>query len=161
MRNVKQQKRMPIREQFKRERLVTQRKDGSFRVQLDFSNTTSRTKPEFLKEVNINNIVKLPQMPIPPLTYADLTDPPNLRQLFQTIHDVKESFSKLPSDIRKLMDNDPAKMQSFICDPKNYSLLVSRGILKERETSSEKSSQNASAESSKASKVPKKASDEA
>lgn len=127
--NPKQQKRSPIKAQTLLETHITKRENGSTKVTLDFSNTTSLTQQEFLRESNINNIVKLPMPEQTPLSYGDLTDPPNLRRLFETIHTVKESFMQMPSDVRKLMDNDPAKMQEYVTNPKNQDFLISRGVL--------------------------------
>lgn len=99
-------------------------------MQLDFSKGTSRTNPEFQKECDIHNIIKLPLPEQVELAYGDITETPTLRDVFKTVHDVRSNFMKLPSDIRKLMDNDPSLMRQFITDPKNKELLMDRGIIK-------------------------------
>jgi len=145
MRNIKQQEKPNITEQQIMERKITTRENGSLRVQQDYSKTTSRTKQEFVRETDINNIVKYPMLEnTEALTYADLTSPPNLREIFKSVHEVKETFAQLPSDIRKLMNNDPAQMESFIADKKNHKTLIDQGILIPRETKKSKTSQNQS-----------------
>lgn len=130
MRNPEQQKKQPYKVQQKLQTKVITRKNGTKRVSMDFSKTTSRTNPEFQRECDINNIVKLPLPPQQPLTYGDVTNEPTLREVFKTVYDVKSNFMKLPSDVRKLMDNDPSKLHSFLTDEKNHALLVDRGIIK-------------------------------
>ena len=135
MRNIKQQNKPTLSEQQDMIRKVTTRENGSIRVQQDYSETTSRTKQEFVKEADINNIVKYPILENQvPLTYADMTTPPNLREIFKSVHEVKETFATLPSAIRKMMDNDPAKMEKFIGDKSNQELLIQQGVLIPRET---------------------------
>ena len=134
MRNPKQQKRAPIGAQFKAKKIITTRENGSLRVQKDFSDCVSKTKLEFQKECDIHNIVKFPLPPQAPLAYSDLSNVPNLRDVFKTVHDVKENFMKIPSDVRKLMDNDPSKLKMFIEDPKNKELLLAKGVLKAPES---------------------------
>ena len=158
MRNLKQQKKPSIKEQTLIKKIITERENGTKRVQLDFSETVSRCKPEFAKETNINNIVKLPLPEAPVLSYGDLRDPPNLGDVFETIHQVKEHFAQLPSDIRKLMDNDPAKLQDFLNDTKNHDILEARGLLKKKASPQEPS--NPPVASPKDSKVPKKTPDD-
>jgi hypothetical protein len=128
--NKKQQARLPISAQIKAEKKVTVRENGTLRVQKDFSKTTSRTKQEFAKAASIHNIMKMPLKDSPEMTYADISNPPNLRQLFATIHDVKTNFEKLPSAVRKAMQNDPSKMQEFILDKNNTNYLIEHGVLK-------------------------------
>lgn len=152
MKNPKQQSKPSIKSQMLSKTIITDRSNGSKRVSIDFSKCTSRTKSEFARETNINNIVKLPLPVAPPLSYADLTNPPDLRQVFATIHTIKENFSQLPSDVRRLMNNDPAEMQSFIMDPQNRDFLISRGVLTKTPASTTPSS--ASQEPPEASKVP-------
>lgn len=99
------------------------------RVQVSFKNTISRTKPEFSKSVDINQIVKRGLPPAPPLQYADLTNLPSLEDAFRITRHAEEMFSKLPSNIRKLIDNDPSRLEEFIKDPENQELLIREKIL--------------------------------
>lgn len=132
--NPKQQKRPSINAQKLTKKIITTRENGSLRIKLDFSHGTSRTKQEFLKETDINNIVKLPLPEQKALSYTDLRNPPDLRKVFETVHTVTDSFASLPSDLRRLMDNDPSNLQAFLSDPKNTQILVDRGVLLKKET---------------------------
>jgi hypothetical protein len=109
---------------------VVERENGTRKVSLNFSKTTSKVNPEFQRECDIHNIIKLPLSEQPIMSYGDVTDLPSLRDVFRTVHDVKSNFMKIPSDVRKLMDNDPANLHSFLTNPKNKDLLISKGVLK-------------------------------
>lgn len=133
MMNPKQQKRADVNATTMVKSIIETRENGSRRVSLDFSDCTSRTKQEYVKESNINNIAIIPPKPIEPLAFADLRNPPDLAQVFKTVYDVRDGFAQLPSSIRSMMGNDPSKLQAFITNPDNYDLLVKRGVLIERE----------------------------
>ena len=50
---------------------------------------------------------------------------------------------ELPSDVRKLMGNDPAKLHEFLNNKENHELLVKRGILNETKVETKDGSQGA------------------
>lgn len=56
--------------------------------------------------------------------YIDNTEIMSLEQAHDQIQHAKELFYELPATIRKLMDNDPTKLHSFITDKENYDILV-------------------------------------
>lgn len=151
--NPKQQKRAPISATYRSKRVLETRKNGSRRSAIDFSESVSLCKTEFQRETDINQIVKFPIPPKTPMSYGDLTNPPNLEDMFSTIHEVQDHFMNLPSDVRRLINNDPSQLQNFLNDPKNRDLLVSRGLLIEEKAP--EAPKKASPEPSKVSKDPK------
>jgi hypothetical protein len=130
MRNVKQQNKAPFSSQRLAKRIVSTRPDGSRSVKINFSSCSSRCKPEFQRECDINNIVRMPLPPPSPLCFMDISNPPDLSSYFSCVQNVTDMFETIPSDIRRLMNNDPSQLQSFILDPSNTDLLVSRGVLR-------------------------------
>lgn len=71
----------------------------------------------------------LPQSTTQEPRYIDNTTIPNLEQAFSIVNTATEMFFDLPPTIRKLMDNDPSKLESFVMDPKNKNLLIQEGII--------------------------------
>lgn len=61
--------------------------------------------------------------------YIDNTTIPNLEQSFKIVNTAIDMFNELPPTIRKLMDNDPSKLESFVMDPKNKNLLIQEGLI--------------------------------
>lgn len=111
--------------------LTVNKKTGARRVQLDFSNCTSKTRPEFTRESEINLLVNKGIIAnTHPLNYLDLTQTPSFEEAFSVVQYAKDAFHQLPSDIRKLIDNDPSKLQSFVNDPSNRPILEQHNVLK-------------------------------
>lgn len=84
---------------------------------------------------DINNIADqfqrtgiLPQ-PVRIPKYQDNTQTPTLEDAFRAVSEAKLAFQSLPAEVRKLMDNDPLKMEAFISDEKNGDLLLKYGII--------------------------------
>ncbi len=93
------------------------------------------TDQSFGHSSNINTIVKryqqtglLPQTSKQP-QYLDISEVPSFEEAHATVKKSMELFNQLPSNIRKLIDNDPTKLESFISDPNNKNLLISEGLL--------------------------------
>lgn len=61
--------------------------------------------------------------------YIDNTEIMPLEEAHKLISDAKELFYQLPAQVRKLMDNDPTKLESFIKDEENTDILLKYGIL--------------------------------
>lgn len=61
--------------------------------------------------------------------YIDNTQIPNLESAFEITKAATNAFYELPATIRKLMDNDPSKLETFISDPENADLLFKHGVL--------------------------------
>lgn len=64
--------------------------------------------------------------------YIDNTEIMSLEQAHDQIQHAKELFYELPATIRKLMDNDPTKLHSFITNKDNYDLLVKYDMVVEK-----------------------------
>lgn len=62
--------------------------------------------------------------------YIDNTKIMPLEEAHAQITRAREMFYDLPAQIRKLMDNDPTKLVSFIRDEDNKEILLKHGILK-------------------------------
>jgi len=95
----------------------------------------SKTEQSHKTEVDINNIVarhgteliskvaKLQQF-----TYDDVTGN-DFKESMNAILKARESFSSIPSEIRKYFDNDPAKFMDYIHNPENKDQLVKWGLM--------------------------------
>lgn len=86
----------------------------------------SRTQQSFLKECDVNNIVKrykatglMRQVPGEPL-YADFTTlPKEYQDALNTVVQAQDAFARLSSDVRSRFDNDPAAFVEFATNPDN------------------------------------------
>lgn len=90
------------------------------------------------KQCDINNIMAqyaksgmLPQINSSEPRFIDNTLIPDLNTAFEVTNRAIELFKELPPTIRKLMDNNPANLESFIQDPNNYGTLLKNGIIVE------------------------------
>ncbi len=98
-------------------------------------NTDQITDQSMKKACDINNIVKQIAKTgvIPPLTgaerYLDCTDIPTLEESHEIIKAASNAFYTLPSDIRKLMDNDPSQLQNFVSDDNNREMCLKYGLI--------------------------------
>lgn len=117
------------------ELVTTTRPNGSRRVQLDVSEP-QLTDQSMAKSTEINNILKMyssqninPAQPIDPSLFRDNTNIPSIIDAYNIVNKAQEAFYALPADVRKLMDNDPSKLEDFILDPENKDLLIKRGVL--------------------------------
>lgn len=105
------------------------------------------TEQHHAKACDINNIVAqfqktgiMPQsFKIP--NYLDNTSTPDLVDVFYTVQEAQEAFLTLPSNIRKLMDNDPAQMERFMLNPENTDILKKHGLLVDKPQTQQKSTQ--------------------
>lgn len=96
----------------------------------------SLTKQSFKDECDINNILKsyaktglLTHLNPNPGSYMDLTNiDPDYLQTLNTINEASDTFSLLPSQIRKKFDNDPLTFLTFVSNPANANELVSLGL---------------------------------
>lgn len=64
--------------------------------------------------------------------YADNTNIPQLEDAFKAVSEAKSAFLDLPANIRRLMDNDPSKMEEFLRDDANTEILLKYGVLEKR-----------------------------
>ena len=118
----------------------TIRKNKTRRIQIDCSEE-KLTDQSYAKAADINNIMAnyhktgvLPQTREKLARYIDTTEIPSLIEAHELIEQSKNMFMELPAHIRKLMDNDPTKMESFIKNPENHDTLVKYGLLVKMES---------------------------
>lgn len=64
--------------------------------------------------------------------YGDFTQPVDLLTAQRLLCTAKESFSALPSDVRKEFSNDPIVMLEWLKNPQNYERGVELGLLEKR-----------------------------
>jgi len=111
------------------------------RVQLTIpDDEVIRVEQSHKDEVNINNIVKRHGVDLIAKTAAlqqfTYDDNPNndFQETMNMILKAKDSFSTVPSEIRKQFDNDPAKFMDFIHNGDNQQQLIDWGLAKAPET---------------------------
>lgn len=64
--------------------------------------------------------------------YSDNTQIPTLEDAFRTVSEAQEAFLSLPANIRRLMDNDPSKMEDFLRNDENTDILLKYGIIEKK-----------------------------
>lgn len=110
---------------------------------LDCSNSPSRTKQEFAKDADINNIVKkfIKTGQLPPTAlaqqkqaYADYSEIGSFHESFNQILGAREMFQQLPVEIRNRFQNDPGQLLDFVADPANETEARELGLLNLTET---------------------------
>lgn len=106
------------------------------RVCLDCSNDEPIVEQSHKAEVDINNIVKRHGMDLIQKTallqsklyqFDDVTGNDFQEAMFK-VAKAKESFLRMPSEIRKRFDNDAAKFLDFVQNPDNSEQLVEMGL---------------------------------
>lgn len=65
--------------------------------------------------------------------YIDNTTIPNLERAYDIVNAAEELFFDLPANIRKLMDNDPSQLETFIANPENTDILIKHGVIIKKE----------------------------
>lgn len=99
-------------------KVVTIRKNGSRRVSQTFTIPTL-TKQEFKDESDINKIVERAKRGIEPrlnpvqAQYGDVSNLPSFEEAFDIVQAAHETFMSLPARLRKLIDNDPRRMDEL------------------------------------------------
>lgn len=107
------------------------------RLQLKLDcNSPKLTDQSYKKTADINNIMAqygknkvLPSTREHLARYIDNTQVLPLEEAHARIKDAQDLFYQLPSDIRKLMDNNPENMVDVINNPDHKELLVKKGII--------------------------------
>lgn len=110
----------------------------------------SKTDPSFKKSACINNIVDtykktghLPTNRRAEPIYSDTTNVPlSLNAAFDLVQTAVDRFYELPAVVRKMMDNDPTKLEEFISNPKNKDICLEHGILLKKESKNATNSTN-------------------
>lgn len=95
----------------------------------------SKTKQSFKEETDINEIVKrfgltgqLPADGIRAPTYGDFTEVIDFHTAMNAIAQARESFDKLPADVRTRFHNDPGAFVDFCSQPENGPELEKMGL---------------------------------
>lgn len=65
--------------------------------------------------------------------YQDNTQVPQLETAFKIVSEAVDAFSALPADIRKLMDNDPSQLETFLQKEEYSEILIKHGLKKRKE----------------------------
>ena len=122
------------------EEIVTKQKlskvmEKRLNVQIDCSKPVM-TDQSYKNSCDINNIMKqyqktklLPSVREHLARYIDNTQVMPLEEAHAKIQHAQALFYELPSEIRKLMDNNPLKMQEVLENPVYKDLLVKTGVL--------------------------------
>jgi len=95
----------------------------------------SRTRQEFQDECDINVLMArykttgvMPSMNGSAPRYLDLTDTPDLMTSLNIMNEATEAFMRLPSDVRRTFDNDPAEFVKFASDRENLPQMRQWGL---------------------------------
>ena len=113
----------------------------SKRVQIDCSGEKHgyKTDQSDLKKSDINNIMKsyaksglLPVQQDKVAQYIDNTLVMPLEDAHALMSEAKSLFNALPPQIRKLMDNDPRKLESFLKDENNHPILEQYKVINKK-----------------------------
>lgn len=93
-----------------------------------------RVEQSHKDEVNINNIVRkhgldliVRVQALQQFQYDDVTGN-DFQESMNAIIKARDTFSSVPSDIRKQFDNDPAKFMDFVHNPENHDAMVEMGL---------------------------------
>lgn len=104
------------------------------RVKLDFTNSPSRTKQSFKKQVDVNNILSryaktgsIVHFTKHEAKYADVTGV-DFQNALDLAQNVERMFSELPATLRKRFDNDPAGFLDFVQNPDNIPEMEELGL---------------------------------
>lgn len=129
--------------------IKTKRKNGTTRVQYETIGP-SMTDQSDKNYLDINNIMKnyaktglLPQFKEKIAQYIDTTQIPSYMEAQEQMSKAKQLFMQLPSEVRKLMDNNPANMEKVIVNPDYKDILIKYGIYEEKATVVERSDEQA------------------
>lgn len=93
------------------------------------------TDQSFKKSCDINNIVKqiIKTGRVPESTkiahYADFSALPTLEDAFTASLEAQDAFYSIPATVRKLMDNDPSKLEEFVKNEANREICYSHGLI--------------------------------
>jgi hypothetical protein len=96
----------------------------------------SRTDQSYKKRADVNNIVAsyrktgiLPNSGLYQGAFIDVSDAPTLEDAFEAVKRASLRFQELPADVRKLMDNDPSKLEIWLSDANNKDLAAKHGLI--------------------------------
>lgn len=62
--------------------------------------------------------------------YANVSEmPTDLASAYAAIYQAEDAFMRLPSEIRKSLDNDPSRLGQWLADPDNKGVAVKFGLM--------------------------------
>lgn len=110
------------------------------RCGLIFADDEGLTQQHFKDECDVNLILKkymqtgvLDHQSAAEPWYGDVSDiPSDLASSYEQLARAEAAFMSLPSDIRKALDNDPSKLESWIQDENNRPLAEKFGLIMQR-----------------------------
>jgi phage internal scaffolding protein len=95
----------------------------------------SLTQQHFVKECDIKEIIKkhdrtgiIAHVNRGVAQYGDYSEVHEYREAIDLVNNAQESFEALPSDVRKLFDNDPGEFFEFATNPDNADRMVELGL---------------------------------
>lgn len=99
--------------------------------------TPSMTKQSFVKECDINNIIK--QYSTTGVLkhisaraeqgmYIDLPDEVDFQTSIEIVRAAQDAFASLPSSVRSRFENDPGQFLDFMSNPKNQEEMIKLGL---------------------------------
>lgn len=95
----------------------------------------SRARQEFKEECDINVLMRkyrdhgvVPTMRTGEPKYFDCSEVPDFMSAMNTFIEAEKAFMSLPAEVRKQMDNDPAKFVEFAADPENIESMRKWGL---------------------------------
>ena len=104
---------------------------------LDCSNDLPMTKQSFVKECDINTIMRkylntgtIPQG-LAVGRYGDFSEAGDYLDAQVTLKNAEAQFLAIPAELRSRFHNDPAEFLDFVADPKNLDQLQDLGFLTE------------------------------
>lgn len=113
---------------------ITNHYELSTPVHHDFSepNLTDQSMKDAC-DINImmKNFIQSGNFPEPTIipNYIDCTSIPSLENAYNRVRTASEAFANLPAEVRKLMDNDPSKMESVLANPDYAGIFLKHGLL--------------------------------
>lgn len=93
-----------------------------------------RTQQHFKEEVDVNTIARrfgltnTDRIPISPDVFRDFTGVGHFQDLANQLAQAGEAFDRLPSDVRRRFDNNPAAFVDFAVDAKNIDQMREWGL---------------------------------
>ena len=106
----------------------------SFLTGVDCSGDKGRTQQSQKEEADINTIVRrfglTGQMPVGvvPPTYQMFTDVFDYQSAQQAIIDARDSFMKIPADVRRRFNDSPQEFVEYCSDSKNLDEMRKMGL---------------------------------
>lgn len=104
-------------------------------VDKDMDGQKSLTRQEMKDECDINLLLKRyrdhgvpPAMRVGEPRYLDCSEVPDFREAMDIVINAEQAFMQLPADVRKQLDNDPAKFLVFAQDPENLEQMRKWGL---------------------------------